>query len=262
MVRSRDAAMYLLAIKSVYRFIGEGGVCAILDRGAPPRVHELLRAHVPGLEIAYVEDIEVGKCQRGGTWERILFILDRSHANYVIQVDADVLALAPLDEVVDAYKSNRSFTMPQEERGGQGMLDAAAFSRKQDDHITHCAEVAFERYPNAENLKYIRGSSGFAGFSKGGFTREQAEAFSQQISKLIGERWREWGSEQVMSNYAVANSPNAIALPFRSYHCFDPASGAVPASSKCLHFIGTIRYAKGSYAALGRRVIEELRRDA
>jgi hypothetical protein len=150
--------------------------------------------------------------------------------------------------------------MPQGKTGLLGMLDAAAYSRTQNDHVTHCAEVAFERYPDAANLKYIRGSSGFAGYARSGFDRERAEAFSLQLKSLIGDRWLEWGSEQVMSNFAVANSPDPVVLPNEFYACFDPLDMPAVATGKCFHFYGTVRHSRGCYEALSRQVIGELSR--
>ena len=37
----------------------------------------------------------------------------------------------------------------------------------------------------------------------------------------LGSRWTEWGTEQVTSNYVVANSPEAMVLPYPKYACFD-----------------------------------------
>lgn len=73
------------------------------------------------------------------------------------------------------------------------------------------------------------------------------------MSALLGARWSEWGTEQVSSNYVVANSPDARVLPYPKYACFDLDMD--PERSAFLHFIGTHRFERGVYAALANRVI-------
>jgi hypothetical protein len=100
----------------------------------------------------------------------------------------------------------------------QLMTEAAANAQAtENDHIVIATERAFDRHPGRERLKYVRGSSGFAGFAKGGFSRARIEEFHANMTELMGERWREWGSEQCGSNFAVANSPGAVMLPYPQY---------------------------------------------
>ena len=103
LVNERDLLMYLLAIKSVYRCLGEGQVCAICD-DVSVEGRRLLRQHVEEIELVDVQEIDTGRCPAGGTWERLVFIIDRSQHSYVIQVDSDVLAFPPLTEVRLAYR--------------------------------------------------------------------------------------------------------------------------------------------------------------
>jgi hypothetical protein len=105
----------------------------------------------------------------------------------------------------------------------QLMTEAAANAQAtENDHIVIATERAFDRHPGRERLKYVRGSSGFAGFAKGGFSRARIEEFHANMTELMGERWREWGSEQCGSNFAVANSPGAVVLPYPQYTSFYP----------------------------------------
>lgn len=84
MVANGDISMYLLALKSFYPKIGRGKVAAIIDRDMPAMLRETLARHVVGLEFVILEDIPTGPCQRGGTWERLLYVLDRSEREYTI----------------------------------------------------------------------------------------------------------------------------------------------------------------------------------
>jgi hypothetical protein len=106
-------------------------------------------------------------------------------------------------------------------------------------------------------LRYVRGSSGFAGFCRGGVTREDLTNFHKELSVLVGEkRFREWGTEQCASNFAVANSPNALVLPYPEYASF---GRPIPLNQvKLFHFIGATRFNDGYYVARGQEMIEKL----
>ena len=67
----------------------------------------------------------------------------------------------------------------------------------------------------------------------------------------------EWGSEQVASNFVVANSPSASVLPYPRYACFDPDL-ASPSQVAFLHFVGTWRFHGGIFAAAAKTAIARL----
>jgi hypothetical protein len=257
-VSHADQMLYLLAIKSLYRRIGAGEVVVLDDGSLTDRDHALLHAHIRGLSIVPIASIDTGPCPRGGTWERLLYILDRSAERYLIQMDSDTLSLGRLTAVLDNIHQNRAFTLGTAESRRITTLAEAAeraegFSGSQ---INVAAEQAFRDLPDAATQRYIRGSSGFAGFARGGFTRRAVEGFSQAMAGLVGARWTEWGTEQVTSNYVVANSPDARILPYPAYACRWPDLAA----ERCefIHFVGTHRFSDGLYARLGRHIIAEL----
>ena len=76
------------------------------------------------------------------------------------------------------------------------------------------------------------------------------------MTTLLDVRWSEWGSEQVTSNYIVANSPSAIVLPYPAYGAFRTDSGVE--GVEFLHFIGKARYAAGVYGRLSQSIIKSL----
>src|SRR3974390_3102678 len=78
MVSNADVQMYLLSLKSFYPKIGRGKIVAIIDRDMPRESRMVLERHFPGIRFVILEDIDVGICQRGGTWERIVHLLDHS----------------------------------------------------------------------------------------------------------------------------------------------------------------------------------------
>jgi hypothetical protein len=139
-------------------------------------------------------------------------------------------------------------------QGFESLRDAARrVENVPGDHVQVVAERAMARLDGCDLRRYVRGSSGFAGFARGGFRRDQLEAFSAELSAQVGDRWNEWGSEQVASSYVVANSASAQVLPYPKYACFDLDMD--PQRSAFLHFIGTNRFHRGIYAALATRVM-------
>jgi hypothetical protein len=258
MVSNNDWQMYLLSMKSLYSRIGSGHIVAIIDRDMPAEPRAELSRHFPGIEFRILEDIDVGPCQRGGTWERIIELVERSREQYVIQVDSDTLAFgADVREVVDCIAQNRAFTLSGGEREVVSMAEAARRASTIDHpYVGIATERLFDRYPGNENLRYVRGSSGFAGLAKGGFTRAQLDDFHVQMERLLPERWKEWGTEQCASNFSVANSPDAVVLPFPKYANFDGHHDAN--ASSFLHFIGSNRFDDDHFADLGNKIIAEL----
>lgn len=258
MVSNGDVQMYLLALKSFYARIGRGKITAIIDRNMPDQSRALLERHVPGIRFRILEDIDTGPCQRGGTWERILQVVENSSREYTIQIDCDTLAFGPdLSEVLSCVESNTAFTLGSMGNTIVSLPEMAALARTTDsDHCTIVAERFFDRYPDAAKWKYVRASSGFAGFAKNGFQRKTVEDFHVNMEKLLGSRWTEWGTEQCASNFAVANSPNAVVLHRPKYGNFGLKQPNERASF--LHFFGTHRYERDFFANRGREVIAAL----
>jgi hypothetical protein len=266
MIKDCDVPMYLLCIKAFYAHLGAGRIIGIIDRDLPQALRDTIRRHVEGIEFVILEDLDTGTCQRGGTWERLVFLLDRSAQQYVIQIDSDVLAVGPdLDEVKDCIARNVAFTIAEGDRF-RSMREAARIAQADPDddrYVGDAVERLFDQYPDCDRLRYIRGSSGLAGFARGGFTRARIEAFHATMQHLLPARWHEWGTEQCGSNFAVANSPGAVALPYPAYGAFGPRLQRD--RCKCFHFIGTYRFADGYFAGRAREVIPRLtapRRDA
>jgi hypothetical protein len=261
MVSIADLPMYLLAIKSFYRHLQGGRIAAIITRASPARLRKQLEEHVPGIEIVEIESIPVGACQRGGTWERLLYIAGRAEREYVIQLDSDTLTVGPdIPEVLACIAENRSFVLGGgPAASGQrivSMTEAAASIDFASSYIGIAAQRRLDAYPEARSLRYVRGSSAFAGFARGSCTRKGIEEFHQTMAALLGARWTEWGTEQCASNFAIANAPGARVLPWPDYANFQPARPAERA--RFLHFLGAVRYEKGCYVRLGRQAIPRI----
>jgi hypothetical protein len=256
MVSHVDVVMYLIAIKSLYHRLGRGKILIVDDGSLTDADRQQLREHLGDPTIVALDTLDTGRCPRGGTWERLCLILTLcAGGDYVIQLDSDTLAQAPLDEVAACVEANRAFTLGT--RMGSAFCTLREATERvaglDGDHVQMVAERAFATLPDADRRRYVRGSSGFAGFARGGFWRGDLEEFSVQMSERLGDKWTQWGSEQVASNYVVANSPAAQVLPYPKYACFDLRMD--PRASAFLHFIGTHRFDRGVYATLANQVM-------
>jgi hypothetical protein len=260
MVGARDTMMYLVAMKALYRRLGGGHLVAILARKDAPMQRDVLTRHFPGIELQVIEEIEVGDCQRGGTWERLLYILDRTdRGEYVVQMDCDVMPTGEnIEELVRSIEAGAAFTMADHAKICSAR-EAAEFARSiPGDHIGIVTERLLDRLPGWEELRYVRGSSGLAGFAPHGFSRRSIEAFHRDMEAMIGRaRWREWGTEQCASNFAVANTAGAVTLPFPGYASFH--NGGPREGVKMYHFIGSFRFDEGAFIRLAKREIAALR---
>ena len=76
------------------------------------------------------------------------------------------------------------------------------------------------------------------------------------MDERLGGIWREWGSEQVASNYVIANDPGPLQLPYDHYvnHWSEP----LPADPAFVHFIGTYRFRNGNYSRCTRDAVARL----
>lgn len=254
MVCHRDVAAYLLAIKSIYQGIGQGRAAVINDGSLTSGDSAILDHHIPGLELLDIATIETAACPRGGTWERLVKIIELSRRHYVIQLDADTLVSAAIPEVVECWQENRSFLLgtgsgravspaPDTARMVQGWIKTSGWTELS---VGVKAEASLDKLPGAERRSYVHASSGFAGFACGAFRMADLEWFSTHMSEMLGaQHWREWGSEQIASNYILANAPGAAVLPFPRYACFEPH--LEHSDHAFLHFIGAYRYNDGIY---------------
>jgi hypothetical protein len=256
---------YLVAVKSLYAEIGMGRIILLNDGTLTAKDRGILRHHCSDPEIIEMADISTSPCPRGNCWERLMAILAHRETRYVIQLDSDIVVTGPIPEVSAAIAGNRSFTLGGDaEAVENGFLTAAALARRvypngaPSGHVQHRAESRFAELEKADTLRYIRGCAGFAGFSRGDSGREMLTAFSQNIEAIIGEQWHEWGSEQIASNFVIANDHQAIVLPYDRY--VNHWNTALPPQASLIHFIGTHRYDQDNYVRATKNVIARLSR--
>jgi hypothetical protein len=259
-VQHKDVLMFLLAVKSIARQVRPSAVYVLDDSSLSGDDHARLRDHIPGLTLFELAEFRSAACPSGGTWERLLAISSLVRDHYVIQLDSDTLTVGSIDEVRDCIGRQAAFALGTwDKQKIETMRERCETAKKRvaqgDGHVQALAEAHFDNLIRFESLRYVRACSGFAGFSRGSFTREFVETISVQMRAAIGDKWVEWGSEQVMSNIVIANIQGAIVLPHPKYaDCHKMKPGV----TEFIHFIGSCRFDAGNYARLGAEVIATL----
>lgn len=277
MIGTRALLPYLVAVKSFHTRLGIGRV-VILDDGTLTAADlAALAYHLVNPLVFSIDAVRTGACPAGGCWERLLALLDLTADNYVVQLDSDTVTVGDVPEVFEAIAANRSFTLLGDPQAGQygvlSLLDfMAAFHPGGSGvdlagpaHVQTSIEGHLDRYPDAARHRYVRGCAGFAGFARGGLpSRDSAELFSRRAEAIVGrDKWRCWGSEQVASNFLVANSEDPVLLPYSRYsnHWNEPPAP----DSRFLHFVGTHRYSNSEYRHHTERalaVLQDVKRAA
>lgn len=265
MIGTRVLLPYLVAVKSLHARLRIGRIAILDDGSLTPADKAVLARHLGDPEIRSIHDVDTGRCPHGGTWERLLTLLDLRGHDFVIQLDSDTVTVGEVPEVLAAIEGNHSFTLLGDpESDGAGVLPLPDFvAHRYPDgapagrlHIQTAIETRFAGYPDAAGHLYVRGCSGFTGFARGGSSgRPEAEAFSQAGEALVGrDRWTEWGTEQVASSFLLSNEPGMTPLPYRRY--LNYWNEAPNPDARFLHFVGTHRYSTAEYR---RRSAEQIR---
>jgi hypothetical protein len=258
MIGTRVLGPYLVAAKSFLAALGQGRVVVLDDGSLTDDDKALLAAHLGNPEIRSIREVDTGDAPRGGCWERLMTLIDLSATDYVIQLDSDTVTLGNVAEVRAAIDAGRSFTIVGGTDGeAQGLKTLTDFRRDvypdgpdilpAASHVQTQIEARMDCLPDPDTRRYVRACAAFTGFAAGSVTRADAQAFSRAAEAAVGgEVWTQWGSEQVASNYLVANTPDPVLLPYaRYYHFWDDGDRADPG---LVHFPGTHRYTGNTYA--------------
>jgi hypothetical protein len=258
MIGTRVVAPYLVAAKSFMYALGRGRVVLLDDGSLTANDNDALASHLGNPEIRSIRDVDTGDAPRGGCWERLMTLIDLSATDYVIQLDSDTVTLGAVTEVRAAIDAGRSFTIVGGTDGeAQGLKRLTDFRREvypagpdvlpAGSHVQTQIEARMDRLPDPDARRYVRACAAFTGFAPGSVTRPDAQAFSRAAEAAVGgDVWKQWGSEQVASNYLIANTPDAVLLPYaRYYHFWDDGDRADPG---LVHFPGTHRYTGNAYA--------------
>lgn len=270
MAGRRSLIPYLVAAKSVRHFLGTGHFVLINDGTFTASDIALIQHHLGNPLIIGIQDIDRGPCPAGGCWERLIAMLRLSEQHYVVQFDSDILCLSHPELVLDAFRNNRCFTLlgeaDAETRVPVTVASASARPHRDPQHIQSRSEKLLPNLRNSDSLMYVRGCAAFAGFNKGSGKLEKLFDFSRQMEAHLGTDWSIWGTEQVASNFIVANSDNPVILPYDRYCNHEGWSRSLndpwfeQATPAIMHFIGTFRYARRRYNRLSKSVIRQLQR--
>ena len=249
MLRHSDVIMYLVAIKSFYQRFSKGEIVILNDGSLTNRDLNLLKEHVLPKDIVHINDIKNSVCPKGGCWERILLISEYIKDYFVIQLDADTLTLGDIPEVHQCVSGKTSFALGTQLGQFIETMRELNVRIKQwpENHVQVKAEKNFYKLGGYEKMKYVRGSAAFAGFAAGSFSLSKLENFSQQMNEIIGEDWTKWGTEQVTSNFLIANSSPSKMMPFPKYAGYYPPRNISYQNSRFMHFAGHNRYKNGIY---------------
>ena len=255
---------YLVAVKSLWHHLGRGRV-AILDDGTLTAQDRAILAHHCGdPQIMRIADVKLGEFPAGGTWERLLTILDNRAGEYWIQLDSDTVTIGAVPEIADAISRNRSFLFLGGSDAEVGPLPLDKFRQRfypagpAEGHVQTRIESRLDTIDPGRGWKYARGCSGFAGFAATGSARPLASAFLTEMKRMIGEEdVAIWGTEQVTSNFHLSNEAEPVVLPYARYmNYWNEAWGE---DTRFIHFVGTHRHDNGAYIAASCDAIERLK---
>ena len=253
---------YLVAVKSLWAQLGRGRIVILDDGTLTARDRDILNHHCGNPEILAIADVDGSGFPKGGCWERFLTILDRRCDDYIIQLDSDTVTLGDLPEVAQAIANNQSFSLLGGENSGDTIWPLTDFvehfypNGRGGDHVQLRIEEQLHSVARPE-WRYFRGCAGFAGFSRGGPGRTLAAEFLDQMKHIIGpDDVAIWGTEQVASNFQIAQEADAVLLPYDRYRNYW-GERSLP-QARFLHFVGSHRYTHGHYAKMSKQAIANL----
>lgn len=258
MVHTRDVVPYLVAFKSFHLRVPGRQAVVVCDPTITQADRDVLRAHIPHLELRDAAEFTHRAIPRGGTWERLFAISDYATRSYTVQLDADTVTTGPLPEVEAGIRANEAFVIGEKTDQRIGALAGFASTARTwtSGHVQALAEAALDDLGMPPDTWYVRGCSGFTGFVHGTDMRDRMLDFSERMQARLGVRWTDWGTEQVTSNFVVANQPGVRVLPFPKY----ASAHQGDAQSVFLHFIGSIRFRDRHYERVTRAVLAGLGR--
>ena len=250
MVHHRDVLPYLVAAKSFLKYVPAQRVVVVCDPSITAKDHEIFKEHIPHIELRDANEFTHVDIPRGGCWERLYAISEYSQTDYVVQLDADTVTTQAVPEVVQAIQAKTGFVLGEvENQAVESLAVTSARAKpwlKNTQHIQAVVEAAMSVLPLPVGALYVRGCAGFCGFPAGQVMRDTLLSFSKTMFNHFGERWATWGTEQITSNYIVANLVGTQVLPFPKYGTPDVSNQM----SAFIHFIGPMRFTSSKYIRL------------
>ena len=255
MVQTRDVVPYLVALKSFIHFANPERIVVVCDPSITDEDRALLQRHVPHIELRHADEFAHPDMPRGGTWERLYAIAGLTRDHYVVQLDADTLTVQAIPEVVAAIQAGHGFVIGEATDTPIRQLPAVRENAlpwmRPGAHIQGIAETEMVNVGLPSDARYVRGCSGFTGFPRSATMQETMADFSRRMMAKLGDDWARWGTEQVTSNYLVANAAGTRVLPFPKYGTPDQATP----DTAFFHFIGSMRFINGKYETTTRQAL-------
>ncbi|MFT3717865.1 hypothetical protein [Pseudorhodoferax sp.] len=260
MVHTRDVLAYLVAFKSFWAQVGPSHAVVVCDPSITADDRRVLLAHIPHLELRDADEFTHPDIPRGGVWERLFAIGHYSAKQYTLQLDADTATIGYPDEVIACISANRGYILAEHANTCIEPISASVERARtmRSQHIQVVAEMSLTSVGLPDDARYVRGCAGFSGFPQSGDMAERIVDFSRRMQRQLGDRWREWGTEQVSSNFIVANLPDAQVLPLPKY----AAAHQIDANSVFIHFIGPVRFRDRLYERTAVRIARALQTNA
>lgn len=259
MVHTRDVVSYLVAAKSFAQYASPERIVVVCDPSISQSDRVTFKRHIPHIELRDATEFLDPLIPEGGTWERLHAIATYAPDNYIVQLDADTVTINPIHEVVHAISNGEAFVLGGEPGEEILTLNETSLKAKRfvgpNMHIQDLTEWKLGELDAPPQQMYVRGCSGFTGFPRNPNMRAKLLAFSAQMQALVGERWKTWGTEQVTSNYLVANAHGVKILPYAKYTTPNFSTG----ETAFLHFIGYTRFVNTQYERASQKVIQTLR---
>lgn len=256
MVHHRDVYPYLIAIRSFALWANPQRIVVVCDPTLSPEDQSIIRQQIPHIEFRRADEFTHPDIPRGGCWERLYAISEYAQSDYIIQLDADTVTMASITEVVDAACNQRGFVIGEKPAQTLVTFDEAEQTARPWQsptvHVQGLSEFLLKETSLPDRM-YVRGCAGFTGFPPAANIRNMLEEFSRQMQQKTGARWKEWGTEQVASNYLVANLHGTTVLPFPKYGTPD----VIDQNTCFTHFIGSMRFINGNYRKAAGVVIDK-----
>lgn len=256
---AKDLPLYLLAAKTFARHTGLRRFAVLDDGSLSPADHSTLQHHLPGLRIIPISAVAPRSTPARGCWERLLMLVELARDEYVIQLDADTLTLAPLKQLVAAVHSGRAFALTDEpDARVRPIAEAVTWAREYGDpHVQIAAESALDQLDPALVSHYLRGCAALTGLPPAE-RLAAVERISATMWGALGARWPEWGTEQVAVNLLTANAPGVVLLRQPDYATHEGMP--LPQGARFVHFIGWARFSSNVYRRCAYAAIQELLR--
>ncbi|MGR5134595.1 hypothetical protein [Vibrio alfacsensis] len=261
--------MSLIAIKSFVSKFGQCKIELINDGSLTNSDLRILEEHIVGVTIVDIEDIDILNCPKGGCWERLCYLLQRTKDYYVIQLDSDTVTIGAVPEIHQQINDNSGFTI-----GGPMFPDPVPVEYMSqlaeswnNDHVQAKAEKNLTALKPLNITHYLRGCAAFTGFPKGSNLLTLLPDVSDIMERQLGkETWSEWGTEQFSSNVMQSLCENSQVLKWPKYHNHGfpnyetKQSGLAGYLGKVslIHFIGPTRFSNDLYTKTVKHTIQNL----